>query len=190
MKGWVDLSTVVKVHCSPCSRLYHSSCCDKHNCQRRDLNLGPLTLQSDALLGYWDLDVPQNCPNESGPRPNTRFIRPTRVHTPNGASIGCAAFVVGLTVVTNRQTNRHTDIHTDQKTSTKIGRILMFCMRCGLITQSWSDHDTRQWIIAYQHLNISGVWSALKIKVHVALKCTATCHVIVFKIPSYYSNSI
>jgi len=34
---------------SPCSRLYRSSCCDKHNCQRRDSNLDPLTPQSDAL---------------------------------------------------------------------------------------------------------------------------------------------
>jgi len=29
--------------------VYRSSCRDKHNCQRRDLNMGPLTPQSDAL---------------------------------------------------------------------------------------------------------------------------------------------
>ena len=29
--------------------VYRSSCRDKHNCQRRDSNLGPLTPQSDAL---------------------------------------------------------------------------------------------------------------------------------------------
>ena len=35
---------------SPCSRLHNrSSCRDKHNCQRRDSNLDPLTPQSDAL---------------------------------------------------------------------------------------------------------------------------------------------
>ena len=29
--------------------VYHSSCRNKHNCQRRDSNLGPLTPQSDVL---------------------------------------------------------------------------------------------------------------------------------------------
>ena len=29
--------------------VYRSSCCDKHNCPRRDSNLGSLTRQSDAL---------------------------------------------------------------------------------------------------------------------------------------------
>jgi len=29
--------------------VYRSSCRDKHNCQRRDSNLDPLTPQSDAL---------------------------------------------------------------------------------------------------------------------------------------------
>ena len=29
--------------------VYHSSCRDKHNCQRRDSNLDPLTPQSDVL---------------------------------------------------------------------------------------------------------------------------------------------
>jgi len=29
--------------------VYRSSCCDKHNCQRRDSNRDPLTPQSDAL---------------------------------------------------------------------------------------------------------------------------------------------
>jgi len=36
---------------------HRRSCRDKHNCQRRDSNLGPLTPQSDALTTrlYWDL---------------------------------------------------------------------------------------------------------------------------------------
>jgi len=29
--------------------VYRTSCRDKHNCQQHDLNLGPLTLQTDAL---------------------------------------------------------------------------------------------------------------------------------------------
>jgi len=48
-------------HCSkgvhsPCSRLYITAAVrDKHNFQRRDSNLDPLTLQSDSLTtGYWD----------------------------------------------------------------------------------------------------------------------------------------
>jgi len=41
-------------HCSKGAQpvlktVYRSSCRDKHNCQRRDSNLGPLTSQSDAL---------------------------------------------------------------------------------------------------------------------------------------------
>jgi len=41
-------------HCSKGAQsvpktVYHSSCRDKHNCPRRDSNLGPLTPQSDAL---------------------------------------------------------------------------------------------------------------------------------------------
>jgi len=41
-------------HCSKGAQpvlktVYRSSCRDKHNCQRRDSNLGPLTPQSDAL---------------------------------------------------------------------------------------------------------------------------------------------
>ena len=36
--------------------VYRSGCRDKHNCPRRDSNLGPLTLQSDALTqGHCDL---------------------------------------------------------------------------------------------------------------------------------------
>ena len=49
-------------HCSKGAQpvpktVYRSSCHDKHNCQRRDSNLDPLTPQSDALipLGHWDL---------------------------------------------------------------------------------------------------------------------------------------
>ena len=34
---------------SPCPRLYHSGCHDKHNRPRFDSNLGPLTPQSDVL---------------------------------------------------------------------------------------------------------------------------------------------
>ena len=50
-------------HCSKGAQpvlktVYHSSCRDKHNCQRRDSNLGPLTPQSDTLT--------------------TRLLRPTR----------------------------------------------------------------------------------------------------------------
>jgi len=41
-------------HCSKGAQpvlktVYHSSCRDKHNCQRRDSNLDPLTPQPDAL---------------------------------------------------------------------------------------------------------------------------------------------
>jgi len=40
--------------------------------------------------------------------PNTCFLGPTRVHDPNGISIGSAVFA-GLTIVTDRQTERQTD---------------------------------------------------------------------------------
>ena len=41
-------------HCSKGAQpvpkaVYRSTCHDKHNCQRRDSNLDPLTLQSNAL---------------------------------------------------------------------------------------------------------------------------------------------
>jgi len=39
----------------------------------------------------------------SGPPSNTWFLGPTRVHNPNGISIGSAVFA-GLTSVTDRQT--------------------------------------------------------------------------------------
>jgi len=42
---------------------------------------------------------------ESGPPSNTWFPEPTRVHNPNGISIGSAVFA-GLTTVTHRQTDR------------------------------------------------------------------------------------
>jgi len=53
-------------HCSKGAQpvlktVYHSSCRDKHNCQRRDSNLDPLTPQSDA--------------------PTTRLLRPTSERT-------------------------------------------------------------------------------------------------------------
>ena len=32
--------------------VYRSSCCNKHNCQWRDSNLGPVTPQSDALTTW------------------------------------------------------------------------------------------------------------------------------------------
>ena len=50
-EGWKAESTK---HCSKDAQpvlktVYRSSCRDKHNCQRRDSNLGPLTPQSGAL---------------------------------------------------------------------------------------------------------------------------------------------
>ena len=47
-------------HCSKGAQpvlktVYRSSCPDKHNCQRRDSNLDPLTPQTRWPLGYWDL---------------------------------------------------------------------------------------------------------------------------------------
>jgi len=45
---------------------------------------------------------------------NTWFTGSTRLHNPNGVSIGSAVFV-GLTIVTNRQT--------DHATSVTVGRI-------------------------------------------------------------------
>ena len=57
--GWYSFYRPTKVgrlsrpkHCSKGAQLktvYRSSCRDKHNCQRRDSNLNPLTPQSDAL---------------------------------------------------------------------------------------------------------------------------------------------
>ena len=53
-------------HCSKDAQpvleaIYRSSCRDKHNCQRCDSNLGPLTPQSDALT--------------------TRLLRPALIHS-------------------------------------------------------------------------------------------------------------
>jgi len=50
----------------------------------------------------------------------SRFLGPTRVHNPDGISIGSSTFA-GLTLASNRHTHRPTD-HT---TSTAIGRIVM-----------------------------------------------------------------
>jgi len=55
---------------------------------------------------------PQNCRfhwRGSEPPPNTWFLGPTRVHAPNGISIGSAVFV-WLTVVSSRPTT-HTQTH-------------------------------------------------------------------------------
>ena len=55
-------------------------------------------------------------------RPNTYFIGPLRVHTPNSISIVLAV------------TNRQTDIHTDRPRYIYVatGRILCYALRCGL----------------------------------------------------------
>ena len=44
----------------------------------------------------------------SGPPSKSYFLVPSRVHIPNGISIGYAVFA-GLTVVTDRETDRQTD---------------------------------------------------------------------------------
>jgi len=61
------------------------------------------------------MPLPQKChsPREIGLQPNTCFLGSTRVHKPNGISIGSSVFA-GLTVVSNRhtQTYRQTDRQT------------------------------------------------------------------------------
>ena len=67
----------------------------------------------------------------SGPPSNTWFLGPTRVHNPNGISIGSAVFA-GLTSVTDRPTDRQTDRPTDHATrSVTIGRI--YVLQCGQV---------------------------------------------------------
>ena len=56
--------------------VYRSSCRDKHNCQRRDSNLDPLTLQSDALT--------------------TRLLRPASIGKQSGESVKSVTPVVPL----------------------------------------------------------------------------------------------
>ena len=48
------------------------------------------------------------CPLYLGPPSNTWFLGPTRIHTPNGTSIGSAVFagLLSVTTDTDRQTNR------------------------------------------------------------------------------------
>ena len=60
----------------------------------------PYTLQWAALY------PPQNCsfPRDSESPPKTWFLEPTRVHSPNGISIGSAVFAE-LTIVTDSQTD-------------------------------------------------------------------------------------
>jgi len=73
--------------------------------------------QRVAILYNGSLLSPLNCPFPRGYRPpyNTRFLRPTRVHSPNGISTGSAVFA-RLTFVTDRQTDHATP-------SVTIGRI-------------------------------------------------------------------
>ena len=61
------------------------------------------------LMHFDGGEQPQNCPFPWGilAPPNTRFLGPTRVHNPNGTSIGSTVFV-GLTVVTNGHTDWRT----------------------------------------------------------------------------------
>ena len=59
---------------------------------------------------------------------------PTRVHNPNGASIGSAVFV-GLTVLTNR--------HTQAKKQNNRPQLRTTCVRCGLIIKTDRDHSTK-----------------------------------------------
>ena len=61
---------------------------------------------------------PPVCSNKS----NTWFLEPTRVHNPNGISIGSVVFA-GLTTVTDRQTDRQTDHATPSVNSASTGRI-------------------------------------------------------------------
>ena len=79
-------------------------------------------------------DVPPNCPFPwgAGLPLNTWFLRPTRVHSPNGILIGSAGlYAHGRDKWTHRQTDRHTD----HATSVTTGHNLVLCTRRGLISK-------------------------------------------------------
>jgi len=61
----------------------------------------------------------------SGFPSNTWFLGPTRVHNPNGISIGLAIFA-GLIIVAYRLTNRPTD-HTTLSVTTDSIYIMYYC---------------------------------------------------------------
>jgi len=68
----------------------------------------------------------QNCPflwRIQAP-PNTWFLGPTRVHTPNGISIGSAVFV-GIKVVSNRHTVTDLDKHAQRTRYIGTNRLLL-----------------------------------------------------------------
>ena len=73
----------------------------------------------------------------SGLPSNTRFLRTTGVHIPNGILIGSAVFA-GLTIITDRQTDRPTDHATPSVT---IGRSYLV-LRCGLKSLNSEDTET------------------------------------------------
>jgi len=82
-----------------------------------------------GILKYYP---PQRAPFLAGIRasPNTWFLGFTRVHAPNGISIGSSVFA-GLTVATIRQTDR------SRYTTVIAGRILCYCT--GIATRPKTD---------------------------------------------------
>ena len=92
--------------CAPPSSLNPS----KSTSQMASPSIQPfLQLMADsAYTLQWAVPFPpQNCPftSASGPPSNTCFFGPTRVHNPNGITIGSAIFA-WFTIVTDRLTDR------------------------------------------------------------------------------------
>ena len=84
-------------------------------CILNDISIGSavftqLTAERPILYNR-PLLSPQNCPFVCGisAPSNTWFLGPTRVHIPNGISIGSTVFA-GLTIVTARLTDRQTTL--------------------------------------------------------------------------------
>jgi len=80
---------------------------------------GQRILTTDSIA-----EASDNFPGGGGFRAHLirRFFGPTRVHTPNGISIGSIVLAQFMSM-----SNRQTQTHTDHGTSVTIGRIFTLC---------------------------------------------------------------
>ena len=82
------------------------------------------------------LEMPSNCPFPGSQPNSTSFVGRTRVHTPNGISVG-SAVSDGRDQQTDRQTHTHTQSHCKHNTT-------LYSIRSRAI---WTAKKTNEWVL-------------------------------------------
>jgi len=121
-------------------RLYIETSCYTTASQNRIASLLPLANEAENTHSrqVWAspcITLPKSAPwsGGSGPPSNTWFLGPSRVHVPNGSSIGSSVFA-GFTLVTNRLADRPR-----YTCSNRVTHQLQVERRTGKVRQSETD---------------------------------------------------